>query len=876
MDKFLRQTYFFVFTLLIPFLGRAQEDTLRSPSHSDSLVQKSNSTRPRPLLKTKTLVTGKIIDSRNGSGLPFATISFPGTSVGVNSGQDGSFSIETRETYSQLRVSLVGYKELNLTIIPGQVQILNLKLESNINTLKAVVVKSDKKKRYRNKNNPAVSLIQQIIDHKDQNKMQSMDYLQYVQNEKIEFSLFNLSQRFLNRKGFQKYRFLIDTTKIINEEKAITLPVYLGEKSFDIFLRRDPPKTIKILKAHREVNFSAFIDTAGLDIYLNRLYSTADIYENNIFILTNQFLSPIADHSPNFYKYFITDTLDEGKEKLLEVSFIPRNQESLLFEGKLNITMDGTYAVKSIDFKIGRKLNLNFVRSLHLHQDFEKHSDGRYFLEKSKVESDFGLLKSSGFGIIGERTILFKNYKAHIALPDTFYNGQADQIVADAEKSNSDFMERDKPDTLSEALDKTYHNLDSLRSMSSFKKLVGITTFITGGYGVVGPIQVKPLDATYSFNSLEGSRITLGGRTTPAINKTLYLEDYLAYGFKDERFKFYSSMVVSLNQVAPYKYPNNYFRISYLSDTDIPGQNFLIDKTQSFLRSFSRGHSDFWQYNQFLTLNYIKEFINHITLSAAIKVGAIQPAENLVFQPVDHTLPPVLDFRVGEFSLGFRYAPNEQIFQGTNRRRSIPSKYPIINVKLDYGIKGLYQNQYSYLNTSASIYKRFYLSQLGYSDITVLGGYVFGQVPYPLLDILPANQTYVFDKNEYNTMNFLEFITDHYIGINIAHNFGGFFLNKVPLLQRLHFREIVSLKLVEGGLGDKNDPVLHPGLYGFAVNSSGVPVSFPLGDTPFIEGSLGLGNILKVFRLDIVERFNYLDNPNVYRFGVRFSFTPDF
>jgi hypothetical protein len=39
------------------------------------------------------------------------------------------------------------------------------------------------------------------------------------------------------------------------------------------------------------------------------MHQDIDIYSNNISLLGNQMLSPIADEAPTFYKFFITDTI---------------------------------------------------------------------------------------------------------------------------------------------------------------------------------------------------------------------------------------------------------------------------------------------------------------------------------------------------------------------------------------------------------------------------------------------------------------------------------------------------------------------------------------------------------------------------------------
>ena len=820
-------------------------------------------------------ITGRVTDLSTKIPLAFVTVSFVGSTEGTTTDENGLYKIKGEKGLTQLRFSLTGYKEFTLKDVAGKSNIINVKLVANQKLLKEVLVKSKKRKHYTNKNNPAVSLIQEIINHKNLNRVTSQDFMQYDQYESISFSLINLSDKFIHGKFFKNYRFLLDSTKIIDDIKQTTLPIYMSEKSYAQYFRRDPKKTVSILKAHREVNFSTFIDTAGLDIYLNRLYGNVDIYENNIFILTNQLLSPIADHAPSFYKYFITDTVQNGKEKFLEVSFTPRVAEDLLFEGKLYITMDGNYAVKGIDLTLGKHININFIRTFKVHQDFDKNQEGKYYITKTVTQSDLGVLKNQSVGLYGERTVAFHNYQNKIQMPDSFYNGPDLRIQKEPQHANNSYWDHLRGDTLTLAQSHIYSNMDSLQQLPSFKKTLWFTTLFIGGYGVLGPVQTGPLSSLYAFNNQEGTRISIGGRTTPLFNKSLYLEDYIAYGFKDQKIKFYTNFVYSFNKTPPYRYPNDYIKISYQYDTDIPGQNFLIDKSQSLLRSFSRGTVNFWQYNTNFHLAYFKDINNFLSYNLDLKLSTSKPAGDLIYQPVDLSLPAITNLKTGEFSLGFRYSPHQQIFQGTVRRVPIHNKFPIYNIKLTYGIKGLNQNPYNYLNTGASIYKRFYLSQLGYSDMTLQGGFILGQVPFPLLNIINGNQSYVFDPNAYNAMNFLEFVSDRYLSLNFNHNFGGFFLNKIPLLQALHWREIIHLKVLYGSLSDHNNPQLNPNLYALPTRADLTPITFALGNTPYIEAGIGLGNIIKVFRVDLVERFNYLNNPGVSRFGLRFSFQPD-
>ncbi|MEJ7685359.1 MAG: DUF5686 family protein [Segetibacter sp.] len=105
------------------------------------------------------------------------------------------------------------------------------------------------------------------------------------------------------------------------------------------------------------------------------MYEDVDIYQNNISLLSNQFLSPIADMAPAFYRFYIADTIIIDETKLIRLNFTPRNLNDLLFRGTIFVTLDGNYGVQKINMGISKHANLNFVKQLEINQNFEKGID---------------------------------------------------------------------------------------------------------------------------------------------------------------------------------------------------------------------------------------------------------------------------------------------------------------------------------------------------------------------------------------------------------------------------------------------------------------------------------------------------------------------
>lgn len=825
-----------------------------------------------------TVVTGVVSDAADKDPIPYATVLFKGTNIITKTDADGKFVLSTSETHEQVQVSYVGYKTAYFTVKAGETQTLSVRLQSESQVLTEVNIVSNKRPAYRNKNNPAVELIRKVIENKAKNQNKNYDRVEFQQYEQMKFSLSNLSDKFRNKRIFKNYQFLFDEQDSTKIGGKTILPVFLEEKVSQNYLQKSPEKKKTIYTGDKHVNYdSKFIDTKGLGKYFERMYADINIYDSNISLMSNQFLSPIADASPTFYKFFITDTIKTHSPKLIELSFIPRNNTDMLFEGKMYITMDGNYAVQDAYLTVNKNINLNFVRALEAKLDFEKNLDGRYHLSKTNLIVDFGINKAKGGGFTGERTVVIKDYTVNKPQPEHIYEGLAITTAPDAESKPASFWTGQRTDSTLTTNLNIYKNIDTLQTIPSFKRTADLLTLFFAGYKNFGPFEVGPVNTFYSFNNVEGLRLRLGGRTTPELSKRYYFETYGAYGFKDEKWKYFLSATYSLNDKSIYAFPQNYIRASFQRDTKIPGQDLQFVQEDNFLLSFKRGENNTLLYNDFYKIDYVKEFENHFSYELIARKWTQRPAGSLYFTNYENGQLHTIDqLTTSEVNLTLRYAPNEKFYQGKIYRVPIFDKFPIFTLKYNVGLKGVVGGQYNYHNFIARIDKRFYLSQLGYSDVTVEGGNTFGKVPFPLLTIHRANQTYSYQLDSYNLMNFLEFVSDHYASVNIDHNFNGFFFNKIPLIKRLKLRESVSFKALYGGLRNENNPNNDPSLLQFPTNASGQRTTFALGNQPYMEGSVGIGNIFKILRVDVVKRFNYLDNPEVSEYGIRARVKFDF
>ncbi|MFZ0282571.1 MAG: DUF5686 family protein [Bacteroidales bacterium] len=821
----------------------------------------------------KTVIQGKVTDAGTGEAIPWVSVLLKATTTGTNTDNEGNYRIETTVSAGEIQYTFLGYETETRRIKTGTDQTINISLKLSSITLSEVTIKPARK-NYKNKGNPAVELIENVIKNKELNRRESYSFLEYNKYEKIQFALSNITENFKQSKLFRDFRFIfenMDTTKRIGND---VLPVFIREVISDHYYRREPEGTKEIVRAEKTINFSEYLDNKGVSANLNYLYQDINIYDNEILFLTNKFLSPIAGTAPVFYRYYIQDTLTVKNIKCIKLFFEPRNKADFLFHGNLYVTMDSSYAIRKIDMGINKQINIDWIQDITVTQDFEQFGGNQWLLSREEISIDAGVVKSS-LGLYGQRTITYNNYKINEPIDDQVFKGPLTIDRIDPATVASGYWEANRPIPLSKTERGLYTTVDSIKKIPSFKRKMNIVMLLTTEFLDLGKVELGPVGNFYSFNTIEGSRFRFGGRTTTGFSKKITFDGYAAYGLTDRLFKYNAGITYSLTPRTIYQFPVKSLRLSFQKDTRIPGQELQFSQGDNFFLSFRRGIDDKILINNTLKFEYLNEYENHFSYLIGYNFTRQKAGGNLHFTR-DYLSPEaeVRNIDISEAYLDLRYAPNESFYQGKLYRDHFPNRYPVMQLKAAVGSE-LIHNDFNYLRLQFNTGRRYYLSILGYTDITFEAGKIFGTVPYPLMFIHRANQTYSYQKNAYNLMNFLEFVSDQYVSINIDHSFNGFILNKIPLIKKLKFREIITFKALYGRLRDANNPDLHEGLFKFPVGDGLVPLTFTFEGKPYIEASLGLSNILRIFRVDLVKRLTYLENPNVSDFGIRIQFRFD-
>lgn len=816
-----------------------------------------------------TVIRGKVFDAKTKEPMPFVDLLLKDTYVGATTDLDGAYEIKTKNPSDSIVCNFIGYKPMTLAIKKEERQKINFYLEEEGIQIQSVTI-VEKKGRYRKKNNPAVELMRKVIANRDRNKLEAKEYYTYDKHEKLELDLNNITEEFKDRKAFKNFEFLweyLDTSKV---NGRVFLPLYIREVLSTVHYRKNPESKKEERHAINMTEFDEALDMESITNIIDLLYQDVNLYDNSIRILENDFLSPMAPWALNYYRFYIIDTTYVSNKEAIHLAFIPRNKTFIGFTGDVYISNDNKYSLLKATLGITKDISMNFVRDILVDQEFSE-IDDVYTLTKDEITLDVAL-SDGGMGVYASKRNVLNNF--NFDPPDNediFSNIEEVVVREDAYEQTDNYWKDNRIEKLSDKQQGIYNMIDTLQTVPAYRRFVTATKLITTGYVPMGKYwDLGKLGTMVSFNQVEGWRFRLGPETAHRFTQKVQGRAYAAYGTRDKRFKGGASFLYTFND--DYREnPRHFIMGAYRRDVFFPGLQLEFLSQDNFLTSFRRGQANQMLFNEEFSLDYYLE--NEFGfIKTSLERKEREPYGTLVFEAIrDDQLVSIPDVTTTEIKISGEFSPNTAFIQGREIRTPIKSDHPRFQVSYRAGIKAL-GGQYNYHNLSIQMKKRVSLSVLGRMQIEAEVGRIWGNnLPFILLYIPPANQSYSFMPTSFNTMNFLEFATDKYGRFYFQHFFDGYIFNRIPLWRKLKLKEILTFKIVYGGLDDANDPTLNPELIQFNTLASGEFLTQPFEtNVPFIEYGFGIYNIFRFFRVDLVKRVNYLDRPNVENlFGVK-------
>ena len=831
-----------------------------------------------PAAAQRIIISGQVVEATNGEPVPFASIFVPRTSFGVTADVDGKFKLSVTDSPDSIAVSAIGFVTQRRRLSDAAVQSVLFRMKAGGVTLGEVIVSS------RQPENPAFRILREVQRHKSENQRTSLKAAEYDSYNRIETSLIDLPASLNKRKAIRDIRALAvrQGAAAVGDPDA-PLPVFASEVGSRVYQHNSPLRRREDL-LHKQMRGVGPREGSVLSQMLGSNFQNFDFYPNWQNVLGKDFISPIAEGGRGTYDYDLQDSVFVGKDFCYRIAVTPKRSHDLAFKGTIWITTEG-YALRRLDLVASPNANINFVNDLRVAQELTPPTEGPGLPTRTKLLISVRPSAKQAAMLVRYTTVSsnFLRNKLHneagfydqpivSSLMEPVVDSPAGVLLADLPQSGAGgYFDTHRPDTLSLSERQTFAVLDSAKSLPSVRNLLDWVDLIVNGYKRVGKLDFGPIASIYANNNVEGSRFRIGFRTTPLISRDWLTQVYLAYGTQDGRFKYdvRESYIAERQHwtVLSAEFRHDLEQAALL-DNDFLDNNSLFTTASRWgrfaqgipvmrdLTSLSIQRDLFHGFTQTLTARY--QYMNPVfPLGVPSRPGS----------PTD--TPPSDILRLGELVSESRYAPDETLVQSENRRRAVGLKrLPVFNFRYTLGSIDWFRGQNMYHKFNLAITHSVSVGYLGRLNYRVEGNYIPSALPYIILKAPLGNQTYFYNANAFNLMNYFEFVTDRSVSVRLDQHFEGLLLNSIPGIRTLNWRLVGTVNMLYGNLSDR------------ARRVNGDSNRLPgLIREPYVEVSYGIENIFKFIRVDFLHRLTYRDQPTVIdtrhpehqNFGIKFS-----
>ncbi|MCB0497727.1 MAG: carboxypeptidase-like regulatory domain-containing protein [Cyclobacteriaceae bacterium] len=810
------------------------------------------------VLAQKTIVYGKVKDADNGDPIPFANVIFKGTSTGTTTKFDGTYTIETTQPVDSVIASYIGYKTKTLPIKNGIRQNLDFQLDVEVVNLQEVVFVAEE--------NPAFAIMRNVIDHKEENDKRSLDAYEYESYTKIEVDVDNLTDKFKQNKQVKKIVSVLDSIQIIaGDNGRPILPVFFSEALSRYYVRNNPDMRHEyILKT--KVNGLGLTDGTFTSQLVGSTYQEYNFYKNYMTILEKEFVSPLTNGWKGIYNYYLMDSVMIGDDFCYRLDFEPKRKNDLAFKGTIWVTKK-EYALKQIDVSVGKAANLNFIEKLTIRQELVRTEAGPWLPSKTRVLVDVSQPTEEIAGLLAKFYVSNDHIVVNQPRDESYYRLPV-EMDEEVRMSNDMYWQDHRHEKLSASEINVYHMVDTLKTIPVIKTYTDLVKFAYSGYYKLGKVDLGPYPLFLSYNNVEGLRLGFGGETNFQFSDKWVLKGLVGYGFGDEKWKYKVGIDYIISRKPWIKTGIEvredvdpvYFAYRDINDE---GVFYTFNRLGTLRRPFQHSKLQF-------TLN--NQLVRDINTRLTFRYDRLDPVFDFSYYDDLNKPDPQIkqNITTTEARLQVEWAKDRKYLVDDNDRISGGfNRFPIIRLNFTAGMP-LFDSDLIYQKLGFEFLKKLKMGELGTSYLTLEGEYVFGNIPYPVLQNHLGNETPFYIPYTYNLMNNFEFVTDRYVSFDYRHHFEGKILNHVPLLRALKLRLVGEAKILYGGIRQENIDLIVP-----IYDSQGNPekqFGVLRDDLPYVELGYGVENILKVIRVDFFHRLTYLDNPNVHDFGVKIGF----
>ena len=797
----------------------------------------------------QTVVTGKVTDKK-GEPLSFVQIQFLDSKIGTKSDSLGNFYLSTYYPTDTLLFRLLGFQTERVRIHKDKTQEVNVKMSTQDKEVAEIFLKAPTETR-------GAQLHRRIITYKAINNKEKLSAYQYHLYNKIQLDASNLDSNLINNPLVDRLSIVKNYLQTDSTDKNL-LPVILSESVSDYYYLKDPKLKKELVTASRITG----VENMQMTQFLGDMYLELNIYDNIYDLFNKSFISPLAPYARSYYQFYLDDSTFIGADWCYKLRFVPKRSGDLVFEGHMWVH-DTTYAVKRFQANIAPGANLNYIQEFYIEQEFEQVQKEIWMLTCEKMVLSFKVTEKSKFmGLIGRKYSTRSQFVINEPEPEEFYRStNSVDIQANAKIRTDEEWAALRPVALNEKELRIQEMVDSLEAQPFYQNMRKLTYFATTGYWPIQKIEIGSAASLVSMNPVENFRVALALRTSNDFSKRLELGGRLAYGFGDQRFKY--NLRVRYN-ITPQK--RGMVNAYYNYDIEQIGQSpTAASMGTSFVTFLSTAPFDKLTFVEKTGLSLEKDIKKDLILFGAFEWKNYTPLGLATYQQFNGLdTVNISQITATELTTRVRWTKNEEFLSGSFDRTALRSPYPILSFQGIFGFKEVLGSDYSYQKFEFQYEHNTQLGVLGRMRYGFTLGYINGIAAYPLLKVHEGNQSLWLLTSTPNMVNFLEFISDRYV-VGFAENrWEGLIFDRIPLIKASKIRLITTERIMLGSLSAKqNQALLIPSFVQ------------PFNGIPYIEVGVGIENILKVIRIDVIYRATH-QIPGTSPFGIKARYSLNF
>jgi hypothetical protein len=573
--------------------------------------------------------------------------------------------------------------------------------------------------------------------------------------------------------------------------------------------------------------------------YNTALNTNYDFYENYVDFGINM-VSPIADNAFNYYKYKLESTfLDEKNQLINKIKVSPKRDKEPVFEGFIYIVED-SWAIYAIDLDIkGYRMQEPILETMKLTQNFSYNESTKIWAKNiQSLDFSAGIF---GMKFTGKFTHVFSNYVFKETFDKKTFGKEIVSFAQNANKKEESFWNTARPVPLTEEELKNYTKKDSIQTirksvtyMDSIdakgnrfkiqKILTGYTyknSFKKWSFNYQGLTNLSSL----SFNTVQGWNLDSGfsfRKWNDENGKYTSITSTFNYGFAEDRLRVKGNFYHRFNNQN-----NAYISLSGGSSINQFNNSEPISNTVNTISTLFFKNNFMKLFNkEFAEINYGREVTNGIFVSGRFLYENRRALfnnsdytliknddayfSNDPLQPNNDTSTPFQKHHIIKGQIGTRIRFGQKYISRPDGKINIQNDdYPVLSLSYEKAFGGTNKNyQYDFIGATVDYSKT--IGNKGDFGLRFKAGKFFNAENISFVDYkhFNGNQTHVnMMNNSLNAFNLLPYYShstnDAYLETHIEHNFKGYIMNKIPLLNKLQWNLI-------GGFHQINVPNFKP------------------------------------------------------------------